>query len=185
MRARIIISSGWFYVALGAAAVPIALIIMFLAAGNTSVAWELAILLAVFAAVMILGACTAVTSGELAPTPAAVAAGNTAWDATLGIEWIDEVPLAPLAPVTMRVLKVTGACAFGFMPGNEWVIDANGHLSRPLCAVAVKAFNSPRGGPWNDGLPQNVACHCPLAGNEVVFALDKMDIEEELAETTG
>ena len=59
MRARIIISSGWFYVALGAAAVPIALIIMFLAAGNTSVAWELAILLAVFAAVMILGAYTA------------------------------------------------------------------------------------------------------------------------------
>jgi len=50
MRARIIISSGWFYVALGAAAVPIALIIMFLAAGNTSIAWELAILLAVFAA---------------------------------------------------------------------------------------------------------------------------------------
>ena len=43
----------------------------------------------------------------------------------MGIEWIDEVPLAPLAPVTMRVLKVTGACAFGFMPGNEWVIDAN------------------------------------------------------------
>lgn len=67
MRARIIISSGWFYVALGAAAVPIALIIMFLAAGNTSVAWELAILLAVFAAVMILGAYTAVTSGELGP----------------------------------------------------------------------------------------------------------------------
>ena len=176
MRARMVISSGWIYVALAAAAFPIALIIMYLAAGNPSVAAELAILLAIFAGVMILGTYTAVTAGAAAHTAVATEAAEA------GIEWIDEVPLAPLAPVSMRVVKVTGACALGFMPGNEWVIDTHGHLSRPLCSAAVKAFSDLRGGPWEHGLPQNVPCHCPLAGREVVFA---MEMEDELAETTG
>ena len=177
MRARMVISSGWMYLALAAAALPIALIVMYLAAGNPSVAGELAILLAIFAAVMGLGVYTAATAKAVVHKAAAVETGH----AVAGMEWIDEVPLAPLAPISIKVLKVTGACALGFMPGNRWVIDANGHLSRPLCAAAVKAFSSIGSGPWEDGLPQEVACHCPLAGREVVFAIDT----EELAETTG
>ena len=183
MKARMVISSGWIYVALGAAVLPVALIIMFLAAGNAPVAGELAILLAIFAAVMALGTYTAVTSRSVARTPAAVETGYAAWEATLGIEWIDEVPpavLMPLAPVSMpvsmTVVKVTGSCIFGFKPGDKWVIDANGHLSRPMCAVAVKAFSSLPGSPREAGLPQEAACSCPLAGREVVFA---METEEE------
>lgn len=181
MRTRMVITSGWFYMALAAASLPIALIIMYLAAGNAPVAGVLAILLAIFAAVMILGAYTAVTAGTLVSTAAAVATGGVALEATPGIEWIDEVPLAPPVPVSMKVVKVTGSCALGFLPGDRWVIDANGRLSRPLCAAAVKAFSSLRSGPWGDGLPREVTCHCPLAGREVVFATDT----EELAETTG
>lgn len=168
MRTRMVLSSGWVYLALGAAGVPVALIIIYLAAGNPSVAGELAILLAVFAGVMALGAYTFAT-GAVARMPMATEAAEAA---EAGIEWVDEVQLAPLAPVSMRVVKVTGACAFGFMPGNEWLIDANGHLSRPLCSAAVKALSSLRGGPWDAGLPQEFACDCPLAGREVVFAME-------------
>lgn len=178
MRAKMVIFSGWVYVALAAAAVPIALIIIFLAAGNSSVAWELTILSAIFAAVMILGLYTSLTAK--AETYASIAVETEAAEA--GIEWIDEVPVAPLVPVIMRVVKVTGACAFGFMPGNEWVIDTHGHLSRPLCAAAFKAFSDLPGSQLEDGLPRDVACKCPLAAREVVFAID---VEDELAETTG
>lgn len=74
----------------------------------------------------------------------------------------------------MRVVKVHGACALEFLPGNKWAVGADGKLSRPICSAAARAFSSltGTGDDWESGLPADITCDCPLAVPEVTFTLE-------------
>ena len=97
-------------------------------------------------------------------------ASATPWD-TAVLELMDEVPVAPIVPVTIGVAGATGGCPLGFRPGHSWVIDADGHISRPLCLPAVNALapllSSFSVDDWEHGVP----CKCPLGNREVVFPM--------------
>ena len=169
MRTPAFTSSMWTYVVLTGAVIPVALVAVFLALGKPEVAGELGILLAVYAALMVLAAYTSATS----QAPAAPVAMEVRALAPLGLEWIDTIPSAPSAPVAVRVTHVSGGCAMGYLPGNTWVVDRNGHLSRPLCNAAARALGLLLDDdPDLDGKRQ-VDCDCPLAEREVRFEVGK------------
>ncbi len=94
------------------------------------------------------------------------------------LELMDAVPVAPLSPVTIRVVGATGVCALGFRPGHTWVIGDDGHLSRPLCQPAVVAVSSMLRSPSTERVKLRVPCSCPLGNREVAFAVQ----EEESAQ---
>ena len=173
MRTKRVLLDGWGYLILAGTTVPITLGIGFLAMNRPEVVRELAFLLAVYASVMILGLYTAAASGETQETmPEIIAEALTTQGNVPGIEWIDEVQRAPPVPVAMRVVKVSGACALGFLPGDKWTVGADGKLSRPICAAAAKAFDALEDDAWESGLLPEITCVCPLAVPEVTFALE-------------
>lgn len=170
MTTRVFLSSTWAYVMLGGVAVPAVVAIAFLTAHKPEVAGEIGVLTAIYAGLMALGTYTTVTAkapdGAATDIAAEWAIPSLAIE---GIEWIDAVPMAPPSPATLRVTKVTGACSHGFLPGNSWVVDSKGNLSRPICAAIASAFTSLYQVSSGKDMPQEISCRCPLGNGEVVF----------------
>jgi len=101
------------------------------------------------------------------------------------LELVDEIASAPILPVTVGVAGATGGCPLGFRPGQSWAIDADGHISRPLCRPAVDALATLlptlTGDDWEYGIP----CRCPLEGREVVFAVESKGVDVRLSGIFG
>lgn len=167
-------STNWVPVMLGGLAVAAVMAIAFLAMNKPEVAGEIGILLEVFTGIMALGAYTTITAREpggqeekLSVEAAAAAAIAEA------IEWTDSVPVTPGASTKLRVTNVHGACAHGYLPGNTWVVDSQGNLSRPICAAAANAFKAMY---YATGMetPEEFACERPIGDRKVIFELQSM-----------
>ena len=88
------------------------------------------------------------------------------------LELVDEIASASILPVTVGVAGATGGCPLGFRPGQSWAIDADGHISRPLCRPAVDALASLLPTLTRDDWEHGIPCRCPMADREVVFAVE-------------
>ena len=90
---------------------------------------------------------------------------------------VDEIPSAPILPVAVGVAGASGGCPLGFRPGQTWAIDADGHISRPLCRPAVDALATLlptlTKETWEHGIP----CRCPMGDREVVFAVEPKEVD--------
>ena len=93
------------------------------------------------------------------------------------LELVDEIASASILPVTVGVAGATGGCPLGFRPGQSWAIDADGHISRPLCRPAVDALATLlptlSKEDWEHGIP----CRCPIGDREVVFAVESQGVD--------
>ena len=141
----------------------------------------IAVLLAIFLLMVGVGIVVAPTVSERATEEMmGLAAADTGTAVVRPeLELMDAVPVAPLSPVTIRVVGATGVCALGFRPGHTWVIGDDGHLSRPLCQPAVVAVSSMLRSVSTKGAKLRVPCYCPLGNREVAFAVQG----EESAQT--
>lgn len=170
MRAERIYSFGWALVLAGVAAIIAVAVIGLLATAETVPGTGIAViggLLVVYLFTVLLGTGTAlIAAGE----PEAGTYYATDWDAAL-LELMDDMPVGPILPVTVGVAGVTGGCALGFRPGQTWTIDADGHMSRPMCRPAVTALASFLPSLSADDWEHGVPCKCPLGNREVVFAV--------------
>jgi hypothetical protein len=170
MKARIFSTSDWALLLAGGAVVPVVAVLALLAADKAEAAGIVGVLAGVFLAVVAPGIYLASTARGRPEweTMDLVATGTAA--APSGLEWVDTVPLAPLWPAAVQVATATGVCALGFRPGDTWVIDANGRLSRPLCRPMANALSSILQAPWGE-VEESVACVCPLADRQLVFSV--------------
>ncbi len=168
-------SSDWALVMLAGVAIPAILAFAFLAINKPEVAGVLGVLLGVFAGIMALGAYTTMSAREPVEQDEKLTVEAAAAAAiTEGIEWVDTVPVAPKTLTRLRVADVRGACAHGYLPGNTWVVDSQGNLSRPICAAAAEAFKAMYQSSGKE-MPNEISCDCPLAdNNRVVFELEAM-----------
>ncbi len=186
MKTQINPSFNWIPVMLAALAIPAAVAIAFLAMNKPEVAGQIGILPGVFSGIMALGAYTTLTAretvsqavsqtvGQLATQPGKLSVEAAAAAAiTEGIEWVDTVPLVPKTPTRLRVTSVRGGCAHGFLPGNTWVLDSQGNLSRPICAAAAEAFRAMYQSSGKE-MPEEISCDCPLSNREVTFEVEAM-----------
>lgn len=118
----------WALVMLAGILTPAIVAFVFIAINKVEVAGELGILLGVFAGTMALGAYTTFTSQETTGLEATEGSieeeGKLGLEAaaaaaiTEGIEWVENMPVAPEHSTRLRVTNVHGACAHGFLPGN-------------------------------------------------------------------
>ncbi len=140
----------------------------------------IAVLLAIFLLVVGMGIIMAPLASEQATEEmVGLAAAETATAVVRPeLELMDAVPVAPLSPITLRVVGATGVCALGFRPGHTWVIGDDGHLSRPLCQPAVVAVSSMLRSLSTERVKQRAPCYCPLGNRKVEFAVQ----EEESAQ---
>ena len=88
------------------------------------------------------------------------------------LELVDEIPSAPILPVTVGVAGATGGCPLGFRSGQNWGIDADGHISRPLCRPAADALSDLLPTLTRDDWEKGIPCRCPMGDREVVFAVE-------------
>ena len=176
MRYLGVSSFGWGLTISVAAAI-FALVVIVLLASVDSVAGQritvVAVLLGVYLTTVLMGTGAMLIANE---QPSGQEAGLVIdqpvahWlDGEL--ELVDEIASAPILPVTVSVAGATGGCPLGFRPGQAWGIDADGHISRPLCRPAVDALATMlpmlTEEDWEHGIP----CRCPLGNREVVFAV--------------
>ena len=179
---REFLSDGAFALA-GGAAIPVIMLIAFLAirepVPGQAIA-VIAVLLAIYLLVVGMGIIMAPLSSERATEEMmGLAAAETATAVVRPeLELMDAVPVAPLSPVTISVVGATGVCPLGFRPGHTWVIGDDGHLSRPLCQPAVTAISSMLRLLSREGVKLRVPCYCPFGDREVAFGVD----EEESAQ---
>ena len=101
------------------------------------------------------------------------------------LELVDQIPSDPILPVTVGVAGVTGGCPLGFRPGQSWGIDADGHISRPLCRPAADALASLMPTLTRDDWEHGVPCRCPLGDREVVFAVESKGLGFHLSGVFG
>jgi uncharacterized repeat protein (TIGR04076 family) len=154
----------------GGAVVPVVAVVALLAADKPEAAGIIGALMGVYLVVVAPGIYLARTAKGRPEweTMDLVATGTAA--AASGVEWGETVPLAPLWPVTVQVASAAGVCALGFRPGDTWVIDANGRISRPLCRPMTDALSSLLRAPLGE-VEQSMACVCPLPDRRLVFTV--------------
>ena len=101
------------------------------------------------------------------------------------LELVDEVPSVQILPVTVGVAGATGGCPLGFRPGQSWGIDADGHISRPLCRPAVDALSELLPTLTRDDWEHGIPCRCPMGDREVVFAVEARGLGVHVAGIFG
>lgn len=101
------------------------------------------------------------------------------------LELVDELPPVPILPVTVGVAGATGGCPLGFRPGQTWRVDADGHISRPLCRPAVDALTSMLPTLTEEDWEHGVPCRCPLKDREVIFEVESKGVDVRLTGIFG
>ena len=183
-------SFGWELAYIAAAAI-FALVVIGLSASSETATGQriivMSVLLGVFLTTVLMGIGATLTANEQP------SAQEEEWSIDrptihwLGgeLELIDEVPSAPILPVTVGVAGATGGCPLGFRPGQTWAIDADGHISRPLYRPAVDALAALLPTLTQDDWEHGIPCRCPMADREVVFAVESKEADVRLTGIFG
>ncbi|PKB72310.1 MAG: hypothetical protein BZY87_01030 [SAR202 cluster bacterium Io17-Chloro-G6] len=87
------------------------------------------------------------------------------------IAMVESLIDAPKTPVSATITKVVGPCPLGLMPGNNWTIDPDGKLSRPMCRPGATALSALFRMANGDVMDRPVCCECEIAGREVTFTV--------------
>lgn len=183
-------SFGWGLVFTVAAAIFALMVIGLSASSETATGQRIiviAVLLGVFLTTVLLGTgATLITSEQPSgqEEERSIDRQTIHW---LGgeLELVDEIPSAPILPVTVGVAGVTGGCPLGFRPGQSWTIDADGHISRPLCRPAVDALATLLPTLTQDDWEHGIPCRCLLRDREVVFAVESKGVDVRLTGIFG
>ena len=152
---------------------PTILVVGLLASG-AAVLWQtLVALLGIFLAVMALAIYTMARAGAGAAVEMGQSLASLRTDPDtrpdLVPESLDWMRAPALSPVTIAVLKAAGVCPLGYKPGQTWVIDGVGHISRPLCRPAVTALGRMFASDAWDEVGQEAPCICPFTDRQVIF----------------
>ena len=165
----------WVFAAAVGGALPVILVVGLLASG-AAVLWQtLVALLGIFLAVMAMAVYTSARAGarSAVETESSLASLKAEPGARPDLipEPVDWMPPPAFWPVTIAAIRATGACPLGYKPGQTWVIDDDGHISRPLCRPAVAVLSQMfASGSWEEP-GQEAPCTCPFIDRQVVFAV--------------
>ena len=175
-------SFGWELAFIAAAAI-FALVVIALSASSETATGQriivIAVLLGVFLTTVLMGTGATLIANEQPSDQEEERLIDRPTIHWLGgeLKLVDEIASAPILPVTVGVAGATGGCPLGFRPGQRWGIDADGHISRPLCRPAVDALATLlptlTKEDWEHGIP----CRCPMADREVVFAVESKGVD--------
>ena len=78
--------------------------------------------------------------------------------------------------VTLRALRTSGDCAWGYKASDVWSVSRDGAVSPPLCRAAAEGL-----APWLASIDHSgqgsgdFVCACPLTGHKVVFSVRARD----------
>ena len=170
----------WVFAAALGGAIPVILVVSLLASQATVLWQTLVALLGIFLAVMALavytmnraGAGSAVeTENSLASLTAEPERADPDSRPDLMPELLDWMPRPAFWPATVAALRATGDCPHDYKPGQTWIIDDDGHISRPLCRPAVAVLSQMFASGSREEPGQEAPCACPFADRQVVFAI--------------
>jgi hypothetical protein len=93
------------------------------------------------------------------------------------LELVSSAP--PGRPLSITAVGAEAACPYGFITGNRWTVDAEGHLRPGLCRSAVESLEAAfHRREVASGREVMVACRCPLGGRRLTFAVHAESPEE-------
>jgi|ETNmetMinimDraft_1059919.scaffolds.fasta_scaffold81398_1 hypothetical protein len=96
------------------------------------------------------------------------------------MEMVGSLDSAPNEVVTAAITKVVGPCPLGWMPGNNWKIDSEGNLSRPMCSPGATALSALLRTSEGDAIDRSACCDCPVAGREVTFTVREKSVDDKV-----